>query len=1148
MLAVLIGLWVVRSITKPIVELSQATAGLGREPLSSDHPALERADEIGELARSFREISQGLHQTFFEFSEAERRLSTAQGVAHIGSWELDLDTGLMWGSEEAIRIYGLAATPSGRLPLEAIRGVPLEDDRPRLDRAMADLLAGRGGYALEIRIRRPSDGQIRGIYSQATLVAGQDRAASKVVGIIQDITERQRADADIRRQAEELTALNALSRDLNRDLSLRHTVRAALKGLLETLHPDKVFLFLRQGESLVLQDALPAEAGPPLAAVGEHQVGQCICGLAASEQQPLFSQDIAQDSRCTWTECKAAGIRSAAAVPFFSADEVIGVIGLASRSERDFQAQSDFLETFAGHVSVAITNAQLFEKVQQELAERQRTMAVLNQSQDRYRALSHQSPLGISLIAPDGRYEYINTAFTEMFGYTLEDISTRDDWFRQAYPDQAYRQEVIQSWTHDLTNVKPGRSLARTLRVTTKDGVLKDILLRVVALFSGGHFIIYEDITERLRAEERLRQSEERFRHFIERSPVPIVIINANQELEYSNPKFSQTYGYERGYFPSLDVWWEKAYPDLEYRQEVKTSWLKRVDEARLNGTDVAHLERRVRCRDGSYKTVSFYGAPVGDKVMVVLLDVTAEREAAQALLDSEARFRRFVESTPVGIHMYRHLGGGRLEFAGFNPAANRILGLDHSQLLDKSIEEAFPALANTNIPERYLWVAEHGEVWRDENVTYEHGRVSGAYELTAFQTTPGSMAVMFNDITQRLQIQEDLRILEHQLVRSQKLEALGTLASGIAHDFNNILQALHGRIQLLAGDRGLPETSRSHIENMQRSIVRASNLVARMLSFSRKGESNLSVLDLNAEVLSAVEMLAHALPKMVELQTDLASDAGYILGDANRLEQVFLNLATNARDAMPEGGALLLRSRRREVGRDSETQAGLTPGDYVVLEVSDTGQGMDAKTLAHIFEPFFSTKEPGKGTGLGLYSAFGIIRDHNGTITCQSRPGHGTTFTVIFPRVSAQEDLDQTTPPEASAQIAGDGEAILVVDDEPEVLEPLAEALVAYGYRVHKAGSGEEALAILEVPGLLIDLILMDLNMPGMGGEKALAEIKADYPDVLVIVSSGYQDRTLKKRLLGQRGADYFIGKPFNFKELLAALRHMLDNRPARS
>lgn len=935
----------------------------------------------------------------------------------------------------------------------------------------------------------------------------------------------------------ELALLSTLGGDLNRDLSLRHTVNAALQGLMRALGPDLTFICLREEKGLALRDLQTASHDP--APPGARQVGQAVCELVDRQGRALFCRDAPGQLPAIARHCREAGIQSLAAMPLRSGEEIIGTLGLAARQPRDFGVQAGLLEILASQVAAAIANARLFETLQQELLQRQDTLRQLRESQDRFRAISDQSPLAISLVDQDGRYQYLNPAFVAMFGYDLSDLRTRADWFRMAYPDPQHRREVMEHWEEDLALIKREGMVERTLRITTKAGVAKSILLRVVGIESGGAFILYEDISERLRAEQALRESELRFRRFIEGLPIAVAVVAADGTVEYLNQKFSQTLGYDRRDVPNLERWWRLAYPDPDYRQEVIEAWTSRVEAAHRANSEVEPLERRVRCKDGADRMVAFFGSPVQDKTLVVLHDVTEQRRAGLALAESEARFRRFVEASPVGIHMYHLEEPDRLVLTGYNPAADRILGIDHQPLVGLSIQEAFPELTEREVPDHYLRVARHGQIWRNEEVVYERDRVARAYEVLAFQTTPGNLAVIFHDIAERLRAEEELRLLERQLARAQRLEALGTLASGVAHDFNNILQALTGRVDLMVRDRSLSETTRGHIDNMRRSIMRAGDLVARMLSVSRAGEARLATLDLNREIASLVEMLGHALPRMVRIRTDLAPDLAPILGDANRLEQAVLNLATNARDAMPEGGELIFTTRNRRLDQAAARAAGLSPGDYVTLQVSDTGQGMDEVTMGRIFEPFFSTKAPGQGTGLGLYSVYGIIKEHHGVVTCHSQPGGGATFTMYFPQATAAPEPDQEQA-QACAPAAGGEQTLLLVDDEPEILAFYSEALAAQGYQVLQAATGEEALRRLDEPGRRVDLIVMDLNMPGMGGEKALRLIRERHPSVCIIVASGYHDRRLKSSVLAA-GAQQFLAKPFDFARLLAVIRQVL-------
>jgi len=279
----------------------------------------------------------------------------------------------------------------------------------------------------------------------------------------------------------------------------------------------------------------------------------------------------------------------------------------------------------------------------------------------------------------------------------------------------------------------------------------------------------------------------------------------------------------------------------------------------------------------------------------------------------------------------------------------------------------------------------------------------------------------------------------------------------------------------------------------------------------------------------------------MIDIQTRLAPDLEPIAGDANQLEHLLVNLANNARDAMPQGGRLLIETRNlgwEELSPERHLQ--ITPGSYVLLQVSDSGLGMDQDVLPHIFEPFFTTKEVGQGSGLGLSTAYGIVKGHGGHISCQSRPGQGTIFSILLP-VPQEEPAETPEAPAADRRAPGGRESILLVDDEPAILEVARETLEEHGYRVLEAASGEQCLEMLAQEGHGIDLVVLDLGMPGMGGQRALEEIAARHPGARVLVASGYTDNPQIERCL-QGGAADFIAKPYRLLDLLRKVRQVLD------
>jgi PAS domain S-box-containing protein len=323
-----------------------------------------------------------------------------------------------------------------------------------------------------------------------------------------DISELKKSKEMLQKRAEELTALNALGREFVLTLSLEQTCSVGLRGMVSAVHPDMAFLFLRKGERLILQDVLPSPAWQRLGEVPEHRVGECLCGLVVKESQPIYSINISDDLRCTWEECKKAGIKSFAALPLQSAEETIGVIGLASEIERDFEQQAGFLETLASQIAVSLVNARLFDSVQQELAERKRAEASAHYERERFQTLLQHAPIGILSIDKDGRFTYANPKFTQIFGYDLSDVPDGRTWFRAAYPDPLYRKQIICDWINDLKTHQPGEKRPRVYDVICKDGDKKVVNFIPVSLEAGENLVVCEDITERLTLEDQLQHAQ----------------------------------------------------------------------------------------------------------------------------------------------------------------------------------------------------------------------------------------------------------------------------------------------------------------------------------------------------------------------------------------------------------------------------------------------------------------------------------------------------------------------------------------------------------------------------------------------------------------------------------------------------------------
>jgi len=378
------------------------------------------------------------------------------------------------------------------------------------------------------------------------------------------------------------------------------------------------------------------------------------------------------------------------------------------------------------------------------------------------------------------------------------------------------------------------------------------------------------------------------------------------------------------------------------------------------------------------------------------------------------------------------------------------------------------------------------------------------------------------------------------RLLQMSKMEAVGRLAGGVAHDFNNLLTAILGYTNLVLDELGPVHPSRPDVEQIQHAAESAATLTRQLLAFSRRQVLQPEILDLNQVVNSVESLLRRLIGEQIQFVTDLAPALGRINADQGQLEQVLMNLAINARDAMSRGGRLSIATRNVSVTPELATHhRGLLPGDYVLLEVGDTGTGMDSHVVAHLFEPFFTTKKRGQGTGLGLATVYGIIKQSGGYIAVETAVGKGTTFSIYLPPTR----LPQPAPPEHRVGPLPDGgsETILLVEDQPEVRAIARTILSRHGYTVLEADGGVSALKLLKVHEAQIDLLLTDVIMPVIGGQELALQVLELRPRVRVLFASGYTDDVLIQQGVLQPGAEW-IQKPFTRASLLQKVRAVLD------
>ncbi len=517
---------------------------------------------------------------------------------------------------------------------------------------------------------------------------------------------------------------------------------------------------------------------------------------------------------------------------------------------------------------------------------------------------------------------------------------------------------------------------------------------------------------------------------------------------------------------------------------------------------------------------------------------VNKRKAADDALRESEEKYRTILESIEEGC--FETDIDGNLTFCS-NPFL-KILGYSRDELLGKNTGKYTSLDTATNmksITERLQETGKPKNVADYDVICKDGSNVSLELSVSLLKNQDGLPAGyrgVLRDVSERKQAEEEKYKLETQLQQAQKMESIGTLAGGIAHDFNNILMGIQGNASLMLLKIKSDHPNFEKIKNIEKYVQNGTELTKQLLGFARRGKYLIKATDLN-EIIDKSSSLFARTKKEIRVHTDLKDDLWTVEVDRGQIEQVLLNLYVNAWQAMPEGGDLYLQTENVILDHSYVKPYKVDPGRYAKISVSDTGTGIDKETQERIFEPFFTTKEMGRGTGLGLASAYGIIKSHGGYVNVYSEKEKGTIFTIYLPTSGKEVSQEIETAP--AAIIKGSG-TILLIDDEKMILDVGIELLEELGYTVQTAMSGQEAIDVFEKNRGEIDMIIMDMIMPGMGGGEAFDRLRKIDPRIKVLLSSGYSINGQASKIL-QRGCDGFIQKPFNMNQLAEKIQGVL-------
>jgi two-component system cell cycle sensor histidine kinase/response regulator CckA len=835
-----------------------------------------------------------------------------------------------------------------------------------------------------------------------------------------------------------------------------------------------------------------------------------------------------------WLSWRARAMnRTLPSLTYMCAVVALGLVAmLYSLSPNDSQGMVAHLAKVVGYLGLLLYQAQassddLVGRVKAEgelqLLNRDLESRVRAQSAQ-FRSSMEESPVGMILVNDQGRMILVNREVERLFGYSREELLHKP--VEMLVPTHLLPQHTENRQSYFAAPTARRMGAGRDLFGRHKNGADVPVEIALNPIEGGeGRLVMASivDIAERKRIDMELRDSEKYYRAILENISDAVIITSAEGMIIDVNPMVTKLTGWSRDELLKMHA--RETYPPQQAHEQIK----------RQANATVGHVqyERTMMRKDGSefIAEISAQMMPDG-RYLGSIRDVTDRRKKTDELAESESRFRQIAENIREAFFLldlvddktiyvspvWGDIWGRPVSVA----YAHAMAWMDHVHEEDRPRLLAFSEMIVRGLPTNDTF-----RVLRPDGSTrWVRGR---AFPIRREDGRVYRLAGVVEDIT-------DLRRVEEQMTQAQKMEAVGRLAGGVAHDFNNLLTVILSEADLARAAKGVPADVSEGLASISDAGERAAVLTRQLLMFSRRQLVTPEVFDLNDLVTSIEKLLRRLIGEDVTVKTTFAGRACRVRADRGQLEQVLMNLAVNARDAMPAGGTLSIETSVKSF--DAETERGLPAGTYVLMAVSDTGIGMTPSVRDHIFEPFFTTKEAGKGTGLGLATSYGIIKQAGGEIAVYSELGVGTTMKVYLPSVKAQ-DTPVATPVVTATPMGA--ETVLLVEDEAALRRVGARILTGLGYGVLEAKDGEDAVKVASNHAGRIDLLLTDVVLPGIGGREVAERIAALRSGIKVLFMSGYTDDIILRHKLVERDV-VMVEKPFTRDSLARIVRKVLD------